>query len=244
MNRKKFIEEYTRFNRLALTLVAKVKQRGITSLKNEVWDLDGSVFKDGIILILDEADPAIINEILSNKIAFEKDKYSQLFKTLQKRAIMGIQSGERLSILYKILNSAAGLTLDEENKIDVLMLTDINETEAEIEAQEAGGEPNNESNPLFAKILSLDDTSIKIILQEVNFNVLSAAFKQSSEKVRERFYKYLSKREEAMLREGIEYEGSDGIEEAQQQLISFIEKIADYILSDNNVPHGFDKDEE
>jgi flagellar motor component MotA len=129
MNRGKFIEEYTRFIQTAVRFGEGVKERGTTVLEENVWDLDGSIFKDGLILILDEADPAVINEILSNKIAYEKDKYTRLFMTIQKRAVLGIQEELNTRILYKLLNSLVDLKRDEEHRIELLLFSDDDESE-------------------------------------------------------------------------------------------------------------------
>jgi len=59
---------------------------------------------------------------MTNRIAHEKDKQSSLFKTVQKRAVLGIQAGEIFRVFYNVLKSLPGLTPKEENKIDIAIL--------------------------------------------------------------------------------------------------------------------------
>jgi len=69
-------------------------------------------------------DPRIINEILTNKITHEKDKRTRLYKTIQKRAVIGIQAGEPPYIIYHVLNSLADLQYHEEHKIWEIIFSD------------------------------------------------------------------------------------------------------------------------
>jgi flagellar motor component MotA len=233
MNRKKFVEEYTRFVQLALKLAEVSKKFGMISMiESNVWDLDESIFKDGLILISDEADPSTINEILSNKIAHEKNKYMRLYKTIQKRAVLGIQAGESVRIFYKVLSSITGLTSKEERKIEMLLFSDDEPDEAQ-SVQEDDGKPESEWAPFDVKIFSLNDHAIQFILQELDSDVLAKAFKQSEKKVKEKLLKHLSKRAASMLKEGMEYAGTDGIEEAQQKVLSIVDNLANYTLSKN-----------
>ena len=109
MTRKKFIVEYTRFIKLAMRLAEKTMEQGVPFLDSITEDIDDELFKEGLRLIVDEVEPRFIDEIMSNRIAHEKDKNMRLFKTIQKRAVLGIQAGENLRVLEKVLNSLAGL---------------------------------------------------------------------------------------------------------------------------------------
>jgi hypothetical protein len=60
---------------------------------------------------------------MTNRITHEKDKYTRILKTVQKRAVLGIQAGEpSFREFYHVLISIPGLTEKEENTIDNLML--------------------------------------------------------------------------------------------------------------------------
>jgi hypothetical protein len=61
---------------------------------------------------------------MTNRTAHEKDKYTRLLKTVQKRAVLGIQAQEPFRVFYHILKSIPNLTPQEENKIDNLILYD------------------------------------------------------------------------------------------------------------------------
>ena len=122
MTRKKFIEEYTRFIQFAMKLATKSMKQGIASLEEETDDLDDELFKQGLRFVVDGAEPRIIDEIMSNRIAHEKDKEQRILKTVQKRAVLGIQAGESLRIFYHVLLSLPGLTPKEERQIENLVL--------------------------------------------------------------------------------------------------------------------------
>jgi flagellar motor component MotA len=129
MTRKTFIAEYTRFITLAMKLAAKSQKQGIASLEEEIEDIDDELFKQGLRFIADGAEPRIIDEIMTNRIAHEKDKQTSLLKTVQKRAVLGLQAGEPLLIFYHVLLSLPGLTPKEEKRIEklVLLRDDIDE---------------------------------------------------------------------------------------------------------------------
>jgi len=121
MNRSKFIEKYTLFIQLATALSEKARREGLLSMESEIEDIDqgdeGEIFKQGLRLVVDGIDSTIIDEILSNKAAHEKDKYMRMYKTILKRAVLGIQAGLNTKILFHILNSYAGLSQKEESNI-------------------------------------------------------------------------------------------------------------------------------
>jgi len=122
MNRKTFIAEYTRFITLAMKLAAKAQKQGIASLEEEIEDIDDELFKLGLRFIADGAEPRIIDEILTNRIAHEKDKEQRILKTVQKRAVLGLQAGESCLVFYHVLLSLPGLTPKEEKQIEKLVL--------------------------------------------------------------------------------------------------------------------------
>ena len=117
MTQKKFIAEYTQFIQRAIALADKSQQQGLLSLEDETEDIADEFFKQGLRFAVGEFEPRLIDEIMTNRIAHEKDKRARLYKTIQKRAVIGIQAGEPPYILYHVLNSLANLTPQEENKI-------------------------------------------------------------------------------------------------------------------------------
>jgi flagellar motor component MotA len=122
MTRKAFMAEYIRFITLAMKLSNKTLQHGLSSLKEEIDDIDDELFKQGLRFIVDGTEPRLIDEIMTNRIAHEKDKQQRILKTVQKRAVLGIQAGEYFRVFYNVLKSLPGLTAKEENKVDDAIL--------------------------------------------------------------------------------------------------------------------------
>ena len=131
MTRKNFITRYAAFVQFAMKLAKVAKESGIETLGQVVEDIEETekVFKEGLRIILSVPDPAAIaNEILTNMISHERDKYMRLYMTVQKRALLGIQAGEGPYILHKVLMSLVSLTPKETRKIDdVLYFSEENE---------------------------------------------------------------------------------------------------------------------
>jgi flagellar motor component MotA len=122
MNRKTFISEYTRLLTLAMKLSDKSLQHGIAALEGEIEDIGDELFKQGLRFAVDGTEPRLIDEIMTNRISHEKDKEQRILKTVQKRAVLGIQAGETFRVFYNVLKSIPGLTAKEEDKIDDTVL--------------------------------------------------------------------------------------------------------------------------
>jgi hypothetical protein len=241
MTEKKFIEYYTRFIQFAIKLAKKARRYGIETLEDELEDIDETekVFKDGLRLIVDGTDSAIADEIMTNMAGQEKDKNMRLYKTIQKRAVLGIQAGVKINMLYKLLNSYAALPPKEERKIDILIMRDEPEPEANdatreqidiIEDDPGLAETVKNQTFVFDNIARLNDHAIQKILRETDSLDLAKALKAASEESRSKIYRNLSKRAAAMIREDMEYMGPirrNDAEEAQQKIISIIGQLAD-----------------
>ncbi len=81
---------------------------------------------------------------------------------------------------------------------------------------------------IFEDVISLDNASIQRIIREVDQKDLAMALKGSSEEVRERIFRNVSKRAAEMLKEEIEFMGPvrlREVEEAQQRIVSIIRKL-------------------
>ncbi|HHX74337.1 MAG TPA: flagellar motor switch protein FliG [Firmicutes bacterium] len=81
---------------------------------------------------------------------------------------------------------------------------------------------------IFEDIISLDNASIQRIIREVDQKDLAMALKGSSEEVRERIFRNVSKRAAEMLREDIEFMGPvrlREVEEAQQRIVSVVRRL-------------------
>lgn len=81
---------------------------------------------------------------------------------------------------------------------------------------------------VFEDIISLDDTSIRRVLREVDNKDLALAIKGSSQEVANRVYKNMSQRAGEMLKEDIEFMGPirlRDVEEAQQRIVQVIRRL-------------------
>ncbi|MCW3488747.1 flagellar motor switch protein FliG [Dethiobacter alkaliphilus] len=81
---------------------------------------------------------------------------------------------------------------------------------------------------IFEDIISLDDASIQRIIREVDQKDLALALKGSSDEVRERVFRNVSKRAAEMLREDIDFMGPvrlREVEEGQQRIVGIIRKL-------------------
>ena len=121
MNRKTFIKKTADLIQKALKLNDKAKENGIVSLENEIFNCDDDDFSRGLTFVVDGANPVIIDEYLTNKISFVKDKHTRLYKTIMKRAVLGIQAQENTRNLFYVLTSCARLTKEEQQKIEALL---------------------------------------------------------------------------------------------------------------------------
>ena len=124
MTRKVFIGKFSNFIQLAVKLNEKSRRYGIASLENEVEDIDDEFFKQGLRLVIDKADKALINEILSNKIASEKNKNTRTFMKIQKRTVLAIHEGLGQRLLVLILLSLVKLPRKELHEIEWELLKD------------------------------------------------------------------------------------------------------------------------
>lgn len=81
---------------------------------------------------------------------------------------------------------------------------------------------------VFEDIISLDDSSIRRVLREVDNKDLALAVKGSSQDVANRVYKNMSQRAGEMLKEDIEFMGPirlRDVEEAQQRIVQVIRRL-------------------
>lgn len=81
---------------------------------------------------------------------------------------------------------------------------------------------------IFEDIITLDDASIQRVVREVDSKDLAKALKGSSEEVKERLFRNVSKRAAEMLREDLDFMGPvrlREVEEAQQQIVGIIRRL-------------------
>ncbi|MBT9173504.1 MAG: Flagellar motor switch protein FliG [Syntrophomonadaceae bacterium] len=81
---------------------------------------------------------------------------------------------------------------------------------------------------IFEDVTTLDNASIQRIIREVDQKDLALALKGSSEEVKERIFRNVSKRAAEMLKEDVEFMGPvrlREVEEAQQRIVSVVRKL-------------------
>lgn len=81
---------------------------------------------------------------------------------------------------------------------------------------------------IFEDMVALDNASIQRIIREVDQKDLALALKGSSEEVRDRMFKNVSKRAAEMLKEEIDFMGPvrlREVEEAQQRIVGIIRRL-------------------
>jgi flagellar motor component MotA len=114
MNRDEFTEQYAAFVGKALELAAKARRESLLGLSADPQKvIERDIFEYGLSFAIDGVAPEIIDEILGNIVAQEKDEYMRLYKTIQMRAVLGIQQGYNAKILYSILNSLTDMPLEK-----------------------------------------------------------------------------------------------------------------------------------
>jgi flagellar motor component MotA len=123
MNREEFIKAYHDFIDTALGAAAKARREGLLALDGDI-DREKAgqrdIFHYGLQFAVDGASPEIIDKIISNIAAQEKDEYARLLKIIQKEAVMGIQQGYNPNILHCVLNSYTDLpVVDEEARFGI-----------------------------------------------------------------------------------------------------------------------------
>jgi hypothetical protein len=231
---------YTAFAKRALGFAEQARREGLLMLESsldrkKVKERD--IFEYGLNFVIDGTDSSIIEKILDNIIAQEKDEYTRIYKTIQKEAVLQIQQGFNTEMLYSILNSFTDIPLNED-KVYTDMHGDVDESTVEQE-DEAPPEQNSdiiEEDPelieaiknqtfVFEYIARLNNPAIQKVLRETDSQELAKALKAASQAVRDKIFKNVSKRAAAMLKEDMEYMGpvrKSDAEEAQQGIINTI----------------------
>ena len=118
MNHEEFREAFYDVLRRVMPLAEKSRREGLLSLeddieKNKEKIEQRDVFFYGLRFTIDGTDKEIIDKILSNLVIQEKDDYLRLLKTIQKEAVLSIQSGENPRYMFALLNSYTDIPLND-----------------------------------------------------------------------------------------------------------------------------------
>jgi flagellar motor component MotA len=117
MNRDEFVKKYYEIVRRAMEFSEEARREGLLALEGKFDHKkidDRDIFEYGIRFVIDGTDQQFIDKILSNIISQEKDDNMRTLKTIQKEAVLRIQSGENPRMLYYLLNSYTDIPLRED----------------------------------------------------------------------------------------------------------------------------------
>ena len=117
MNHAEFVESYVAMLGKILDCAEKARREGILALEeglNQEKADKREIFEYGMGFVVDGTDSVLIEKILSNIIAQEKDEYSRILKTIQKEAVLAIQEGLNPRILIHVLTSYTDIPLNDE----------------------------------------------------------------------------------------------------------------------------------
>ena len=113
---KEFTKNFCDIFRRAMFLCAKAQSEGLLSLE-DVWNEEKSDNRDileyGLRLVIDGTEDSIINKILSNIINQEQDEQKHTLKTIQKEAVLAIQSRYHPRVFAFLLNSYTDIPLSD-----------------------------------------------------------------------------------------------------------------------------------
>ena len=117
MSREDFISKYNAIAERALSFAEKAEREGLLSLedfldKEKINNRD--IFEYGMLLVIDGTDYDLIELIIDNIIEQEKDANIRKLKTIQKAAVLGMQTGTNSRLQYFTLNSFTDLPLNED----------------------------------------------------------------------------------------------------------------------------------
>ena len=123
MNRTEFVDRYVTMLENILNCAEKARREGLLALE-EGLDQEKAdkreIFEYGLGFVIDGTDSVLIEKILSNIIAQEKDEQLRILKTIQKEAVLGIQEGLNPRILIHLLTSYADIPLNDESMKKIL----------------------------------------------------------------------------------------------------------------------------
>jgi flagellar motor component MotA len=116
MTNEEFAKEYNEILERALSLTKKACREGLLALEDLIDEnkyKQRDVFEFGLTLVCDGADAETVDNILSNIVGLETDKDKKTLKTIQKGAVLAIQSGLNARLLGVLLNSYVNIGIEE-----------------------------------------------------------------------------------------------------------------------------------
>jgi hypothetical protein len=204
MNRDTFISEITKLIKIGLALNVKAVKYGIISLEDEVEDLDDEDYKIGLRMIIDGEEAAKVDGFYTKIITAEKDKYTQVYKTIIKELVLGT------------------LALKDAKFI-------INEEKPPIPDNV---ESNLSFN--FEDIVLLGDRDLQQVFREVDTIDLAKAIKTASKQIKEKVFRNMSIRAQEDFKKEMESLGDvneSEVEEARRKFVNIVKYLKDSELN-------------
>jgi len=226
MNRKEFVEKYAEIVGLAAQFAEIARREGMLSLEDKLEDMpaedDRDIFKYGIRFAVDGTDASLIDKLLTNLVNQEKDQDARVLKTLQKEAVIMIQRGYNVNLMMAMLNSYTDISLAENEailgKIDYSVLAKEEKVPDDVETGKL---------QIFG---TMDDRSIQIVMRALDSLALAKSLKGEGKVVRDAFFRNMSERAAAMIKEDMQYMGPIRLEDvvaAQESILALVERLKD-----------------
>lgn len=187
-----------------------------------------------IALIISYLPPQKAGQIISELPPEKQAEIAKRIALMDRTSPEMIREVER--VLERKLSSVMGQDYTSTGGVDALVeiLNNVDRgtektiTEA-LEAQEPElAEEVKKRMFVFEDIILLDDKGIQMVLREVDMKELGLALKGSSDEVKEKIFKNLSKRAAEMLKEDMEYMGPvriKDVQDSQQKVVNVIRKL-------------------
>ena len=108
---------YKQIANRAIELSEKARCEGLLNLEDLIDEKkfrERDVFECGLRFVIDGTDWELIDKILTNIVNQEKDESKRILKTIQRDAILFIQTGFNTNLMEHVINSLKDLTLKED----------------------------------------------------------------------------------------------------------------------------------
>jgi len=224
MNRKNFVEQYTKIVHLAAGFTEIARREGILSLESRLDDIpvdnDRDIFKYGIKFAIDGYATEIIDQLLTNLVNQEKDAKKKVLKILQKEAVLMIQRGFNVNLMLAMLNSYTDISLAEHEAILNAMDTQSLEKEEVV--------PDELDTGKLQIFTTMPDRAIQMVMRNLDSLALAKALKGEGKLVRNAFFRNMSDRAAAMLKEDMQYIGpmrAEDLAAEQDSILALVEQL-------------------
>lgn len=184
-----------------------------------------------ILSYLDSDQSAMVLSELPQEIQSDIARRIAVMERTSPQIIKGVESvmQERLSTIFQQdFTSAGGIGTIVEilNNVDrgteKLILEELEKEDAEL------AEKIRHQMFIFDDIVNLDDASIQRVIRDLDNNDIALALKGSSDEVKSRIFKNISRRAGEILEENMEFMGPvrlREVEEAQQRVVAVIRRL-------------------